>query len=41
VRRKNSDRRNEVRFEPEKENRRKNKGRRSSDIDIWGFDNPE
>jgi hypothetical protein len=36
VRRKNSDRRSEVRFEPEKENRRKNKGRRSSDIDIWG-----
>jgi hypothetical protein len=41
VRRKNGDRRNEVRFEPEKEPRRKNKGRRSSDVDIWGFDNPE
>lgn len=36
VRRKNRDRRNEVRFEPDKENRRKNKGRRSSDEDIWG-----
>ena len=36
VRRKNSDRRTEVRFEPDKENRRHNKGRRSSDMDIWG-----
>ena len=36
VRRKNSDRRTEVRFEPDKENRRHNKGRRSSDIDHWG-----
>ena len=36
VRRKNSDRRTEVRFEPDKENRRQNKGRRSSDMDIWG-----
>lgn len=36
VRRKSSDRRAEVRFEPDKENRRQNKGRRSSDIDIWG-----
>jgi hypothetical protein len=36
VRRKNTDRRTEVRFEPDKENRRQNKGRRSSDEDIWG-----
>jgi len=36
VRRKNTDRRTEVRFEPDKENRRQNKGRRSSDKDIWG-----
>lgn len=36
VRRKKNDRRVEVRFEPEKENRRQNKGRRSSDIDHWG-----
>jgi hypothetical protein len=36
VRRKNADRRDEVRFEPDKENRRQNKGRRSSDTDIWG-----
>lgn len=36
VRRKNSDRRTETRFEPDKENRRQNKGRRSTDIDLWG-----
>jgi len=36
VRRKSADRRTEVRFEPDKENRRQNKGRRSSDVDIWG-----
>jgi hypothetical protein len=36
VRRKNTDRRVEVRFEPEKQNRRQNKGRRSTDIDHWG-----
>jgi hypothetical protein len=36
VRRRTSDRRNEVRYEPDKENRRQNKGRRSSDKDIWG-----
>lgn len=36
VRRNSSDRRTEVRFEPDKENRRLNKGRRSSDKDIWG-----
>jgi hypothetical protein len=41
VRRKNADRRSEVRFEPEKENRRKNKGRRSSDKDIWDFGRPD
>ena len=41
VRRKNADRRNEVRFEPDKENRRKNKGRRSSDTDIWDFGRPD
>ena len=29
------DRREEVRFEPLKENRRQNLGRRSSDGDIW------
>ncbi len=29
------DRREEVRFEPLKENRRQNLGRRSSDRDIW------
>ena len=36
VRRKKADRRSEVRFEPDKENRRQNKGRRSSDIDYLG-----
>ena len=35
VRRTLKDRREEVRFEPEKQNRRQNKGRRSSDIDLW------
>lgn len=35
VRRKNQDRRTQVRFEPKKENRRQNKGRRFSDIDHW------
>lgn len=35
VRRKNQERRTEIRFEPEKENRRQNKGRRSSDVDHW------
>jgi hypothetical protein len=34
-RRLKADRREEIRFEPSKENRRKNHGRRSSDIDIW------
>lgn len=34
-RRKNSDRRVEIRFELDNENRRKNKGRRSADGDIW------
>ena len=29
------DRREEVRFEPNKENRRRNPGRRSSDGDVW------
>jgi hypothetical protein len=29
------DRREEIRFEPNKENRRKNLGRRSSDGDVW------
>jgi hypothetical protein len=29
------DRREEIRFEPNKENRRKNLGRRSSDGDAW------
>jgi hypothetical protein len=29
------DRRVEVRFEPNKENRRKSPGRRSSDGDVW------
>jgi hypothetical protein len=36
VRRKNTDRRTETRFEPDKENRRQHKGRRSTDEDIWG-----
>lgn len=35
IRRTTKDRRTEVRFEPDKENRRQNKGRRSSDIDHW------
>jgi len=34
-RRKNPDRREEIRFEPGKEDRRKNKGRRKTDGDIW------
>ena len=29
------DRREEVRFEPNKDNRRRNPGRRSSDGDVW------
>lgn len=35
VRRVTKDRRAEVRFEPDKENRRQKSGRRSSDIDHW------
>ena len=35
IRRLIKDRRAEVRFEPKKENRRQNKGRRSSDIELW------
>jgi hypothetical protein len=38
VRRRISDRRSEIRYEPDKENRRQNTGRRSSDVDIWGLD---
>lgn len=34
-RRKNPDRREEIRFEPGKDDRRKNKGRRKTDGDIW------
>ena len=38
-RRKKQDRRNEIRFEPDKEDRRKNPGRRKSDRDgnLWRF----
>ena len=34
-RRKNEDRRQAIRFEPSKANRRKHRGRRSSDGDVW------
>jgi hypothetical protein len=36
IRRQSRDRRGEVRFEPDKQNRRQNKGRRSADADVWG-----
>ncbi|MEH6467604.1 MAG: hypothetical protein V7722_08225 [Porticoccus sp.] len=34
-RRKNTDRRQDIRFEPGKEDRRKNSGRRKTDGDLW------
>ena len=34
-RRKKTDRREDIRFEPEKDDRRKSPGRRSTDGDIW------
>lgn len=34
-RRKNSDRREDIRFEPGKDDRRKGAGRRSTDGDLW------
>jgi hypothetical protein len=34
-RRLKTDRREEIRFEPSKKNRRTNNGRRSSNVDIW------
>ncbi|WP_438951085.1 hypothetical protein [Porticoccus sp.] len=33
--RKSDDRREDIRFEPDKEDRRKNRGRRKTDGDIW------
>jgi hypothetical protein len=34
-RRKTTDRREDIRFELDNENRRKNRGRRTSDGDVW------
>lgn len=34
-RRKSTDRRDEIRFEPNKDDRSKNRGRRKTDADIW------
>ncbi|MBQ0712466.1 MAG: hypothetical protein KBT53_05875 [Porticoccus sp.] len=34
-RRKNTDRREDIRFEPSKDDRRKNPGRRKTDADLW------
>lgn len=34
-RRKATDRRNDIRFEPIKDDRRKNSGRRKTDADLW------
>mgnify|MGYP005991659457 FL=1 len=34
-RRKNPDRRDDIRFEPNKEDRRENRGRRKTDGDVW------
>lgn len=34
-RRKLNDRRDEIRFEPDKQDRRKNEGRRKDDNDLW------
>ncbi|WP_200877028.1 hypothetical protein [Porticoccus hydrocarbonoclasticus] len=34
-RRKNPDRRDDIRFEPNKEDRRDNRGRRKTDGDVW------
>lgn len=38
-RRQNNDRREEIRFEPGKSNRRKNRGRRKDDNDLWHTNN--
>lgn len=34
-RRKSTDRREDIRFEPGKDDRRKNRGRRKTDGDVW------